>query len=159
MNLRSGLIYILLITVALGITPVVFAGTDAQDTIVFESKEGKVTFHHKKHFETYYKDYPELFESKSSCGDCHHDKDNKPLKDLKTGDNVQKCIDCHKKPGYIKGKEARGLSDEQKREYVANALHDNCKDCHKLYNKDKNLKPKDEGYAPNTCKTCHEKGK
>ena len=154
---RSCFAGIALIIAAFLITTVVIAGNSAENTLVFDSKEGKVTFSHKKHSETYYNEYPELYGS--SCGECHHDKDNQALSDLKTGDDVQKCIECHKKPGYIKGKEARGLSKEQKREYHANALHDNCKGCHKTYNKNKNLKPKSEGYAPNTCKTCHVKGK
>ena len=29
------------------------------------------------------------------CGECHHDKDNKPLNNLKIGDDVQNCIECH----------------------------------------------------------------
>ena len=154
---RSVFIKTMLILAVLLIPPVVYAGKDVKDTIVFDSKEGKVTFNHKKHHEAYYNEFPELY--KSSCGDCHHDKENKPLSKLKTGDNVQKCMECHKKPGYIKGKEARGLSDKQKREYLANALHDNCQGCHKIYNKNKQLKPEDEGYAPVACKTCHIKGK
>jgi hypothetical protein len=51
------------------------------------------------------------------------------------------------------------LSNVQKREYHANAMHDNCKVCHKQYNKKKGLKAKDKGYAPTTCKSCHSKNK
>lgn len=156
MHSKSGLTAIILLLAVLCFAPVVIGGNTAEDVIVFESKEGNVTFKHKTHFETYFNEHPEFY--KSSCGECHHDKDNKALSDLKVGDEVQKCVECHKKPGYLKGKEARGLSKEQKREYVANAFHDNCKGCHSAYNKSKKLKPKDEGYAPNTCKTCHVKG-
>ena len=74
-------------------------------------------------------------------------------------DDVQSCIECHKKPEYIKGKKAKGLSKKQKREYHANAIHDNCKGCHKKFNKEKGLKSKDKGAAPTTCKSCHPKTK
>jgi len=115
--------------------------------------KGIQTFTHMKHAKEYVEKHPELY--KNGCGSCHHDKDNKPLSNLKEGDDVQNCIECHKKPGYVKGKEAKGLTKEQKREYHANAIHDNCKGCHKEFNKKMNLKAKDEGAAPVTCKTCH----
>ncbi len=133
----------------------IYAGTDVQDNIKMENKAYKkhkksiVTFSHKKHVVDY----------KGGCGDCHHDKNNKPLNNLKDGDNVQPCIECHKKPGYISGKKAKGLKPEQKREYHGNAIHDNCKGCHKAFNKKKGLKSKDKGAAPVTCKQCHPKKK
>ena len=111
------------------------------------------TFTHLKHAKEYAEKHPELY--KNGCGSCHHDKDNKPLRNLEEGDDVQNCIECHKKAGYIQGKEAKGLTKEQKREYHANAIHDNCKGCHKEFNKKINLKSNDEGAAPVTCKTCH----
>jgi len=153
----------LLTVAALLVSPGVFAGKEVTDTVVFNNpaygkhKEAIVTFNHKKHAADYFDEYPELYES--PCGECHHDKDNKKLVDLKEGDEVQNCIECHKKADYIKGKASRGLTKEQKREYHANALHDNCKDCHKRYNKARKLKPKSEGYAPYTCVTCHDKEK
>ncbi|MBW2157065.1 MAG: cytochrome c3 family protein [Deltaproteobacteria bacterium] len=115
--------------------------------------KGIQTFTHMKHAKEYAEKHPELY--KNGCGSCHHDKNNKPLRNLKEGDDVQNCIECHKKAGYIKGKEAKGLSKEKKREYHANAIHDNCKGCHKDFNKKMMLKSKDKGAAPVTCKTCH----
>jgi len=156
MHAKSIFFKIIFTIVVLFLTPVAFAGNTIQDSVIFESKEGSVTFNHKNHYEMFKNQNPELYSS--TCGECHHDDKNKALSDLKIGDNVQKCVECHKKPGYMKGKEARGLSDEQKREYLANAFHDNCQDCHKKHNKTKQLKPEDKGYAPNTCKTCHIKG-
>jgi predicted DNA-binding antitoxin AbrB/MazE fold protein len=141
----------------------IYAGTEVEDVIRLESeaydkhKEGIAEFSHRKHQDEYREKNPELYSSQ--CGECHHDEDNKPLVDLKEGDDVQKCIECHKKADYIKGKKAKGLTKEQKREYHANAYHDNCKGCHKKYNKKKGLKSKDKGYAPNSCKTCHPKNK
>ena len=129
------------------------------NTIIMNNKayakhtKGIQTFTHKKHAKDYVEKYPEL--NKNGCGSCHHDKDNKPLSNLKEGNDVQNCIECHKKPGYIQGKEAKGLTKEQKLEYHANAIHDNCKGCHKEFNKKMNLKTKDESAAPVTCKTCH----
>lgn len=127
-----------------------YAGTEVCDVIKMENsayakhKKGIVEFTHKKHNEEY----------KITCGECHHDENKKPL-DLKIGDDVQGCIECHKKADYIKGKKAKGLSKKQKREYHANAIHDNCKACHKKFNKEKGLKSKDKGAAPTTCKACH----
>ena len=115
--------------------------------------KGVQTFTHMRHAKEYAEKHPELY--KNGCGSCHHDKNNKPLRNLKEGDEVQNCIECHKKAGYIKGKEAKGLSKEKKREYHANAIHDNCKGCHKDFNKKMMLKSKDKGAAPVTCKTCH----
>jgi hypothetical protein len=120
-----------------------------------EHKKGVVQFEHKKHFDAYSKDYPELYKNK--CGECHHDKDGKPLTELKDGDDVQKCIECHKTPAEApKGKKAKKkLSKKEKiKEYHAEALHANCKDCHKKFNK--KYKPKK---APTTCTKCHPKSK
>ena len=114
---------------------------------------GILTFTHRKHAKEYAEKYPELY--KDGCGSCHHDTENKPLRHLKEGDDVQNCLECHKKAGYVQGKEAKGLSKEEKREYHANAIHDNCKGCHRDFNKKMKLKSKDKGAAPVTCKTCH----
>lgn len=139
------LLFIALSLVATG----AFAAKEVKDVITFNTpaydkhQEAPVVFSHKRHSSDYFDEYPELYES--PCGECHHDKDSNKLVDLKEGDEVQSCIECHKKPGYMKGKEARGLSKQQKREYHANALHDNCKDCHKAYNKARQLKPGSRG--------------
>ena len=163
MHKKHILLVLILMVAPILISTGVFAGKEVKDIVTFNNpaygnhKEAIVSFDHKKHSSTYYDEYPELYES--SCGECHHDSENAPLLELKDGDEVQSCIECHKKPAYLKGKEARGLSKEQKRENHANALHDNCKACHKKYNKERKLKPKQEGYAPNTCVTCHDKSK
>lgn len=126
-----------------------------QDPAYKEHKKGVVQFEHKKHWDTYAKDYPELY--KNGCGECHHDKDGKPLTKLKDGDDVKKCIECHKEPSEApKGKKAKKkLSKKEKiKEYHAEALHENCKGCHKTFNK--KYKPKK---APTTCTKCHPKEK
>ena len=132
-----------------------YAGTEVPDEFKMENKiynshdKGIVLFTHKKHIDDY----------KAWCWECHHNENNQPLNDLKIGDDVKKCSECHKKPEYIKGKKAKGLSKEEKREYHANAIHDNCKGCHKKFNKKMKLKSKDEGAAQVTCKQCHPKKK
>lgn len=137
------------------------AGTEVPEVIQLEDKAYKkhkyaiVKFSHKKHQEDYVKKYPEFYNS--PCGECHHDENNKPLVNLKVGDDVKRCLECHKKADYVKGKKAKGLSKEQKREYQANAMHDNCRVCHRKYNKKNKLKSKSPGYAPATCKKCHKK--
>jgi hypothetical protein len=125
----------------------IYAGTTVPDVIKMENKAYKhkksiAEFTHKKHVEDY----------KAGCGECHHDAKGKPLVDLKCGDDVQGCIECHKEPGEIKGKAAKGLTAAQKREYHANALHDNCKGCHKAHNKKTKTK-----VAPTACTGCHPK--
>jgi len=139
----------------------IYAAAAMPDVIKMENKAYEkhtkpiAVFTHIKHAEDYAKKHPDFF--KNGCGECHHDENNKPLTGLKPGDPVQGCIACHKKPEEVSGKAAKGLSDKQKLEYHANALHDNCIGCHRDYNKKNKLKSKDSGYAPSTCTKCHEK--
>ena len=129
----------------------IYAGTAVQDVIKMENKayakhkKSIVMFSHKKHIEEY----------KAGCGECHHDADGKALDNLKIGDDVQNCIECHKKPSERpKGKDAPKLTKQQKLEYHAEAIHMNCKDCHKKFNKETGTKA-----APTTCAKCHPKKK
>ena len=141
----------------------IYAATQVSDVIEMKNKayaeagkkhkKGIVMFEHKKHAEDYVKEFPEFYEN--GCGECHHDDNNKPLKDLKMGDEVQNCIACHTKLGEApKGKKAPKLNKKQKREYHGEALHDNCIDCHKKYKKKYKSKK-----APTTCTKCHPKKK
>jgi hypothetical protein len=150
-----------LTTVIIGVAVIflatgIYAGTKVPDVIKLQSKEyekhtkGIVEFTHKKHAEDYAEASPDLY--KDGCGVCHHDDKGKPLA-LKEGDDVQRCIECHKKPGERpKGKDAPKLSKKQRLEYHAEALHYNCRDCHKAFNKANNTKK-----APTTCTKCHPK--
>lgn len=155
----------ILLTVALGgiatlfLAAGIYAAAEVPDVVELNSPEyekhakGIVEFTHKKHAEEYAKKFPEYY--KNSCGECHHDENNKPLKDLKAGDNVQRCIECHKKPSERpKGKGKPKLTKKQKLEYQAEAFHYNCRDCHKKYNKKYKTKK-----APTTCTKCHPKKK
>ncbi len=110
----------------------------------YKHKKSTVVFTHQKH----------ITDHKITCGECHHDDKGQPLKDLKDGDPVKSCFDCHNKPGELKGKKAKGLSSEEKLAYHANALHKNCIDCHKKYNKENKTKA-----APQKCTDCHPKKK
>ena len=131
----------------------IYAATTVPDVIKMENEKGLVDFSHKKHHEEY----------KLSCGECHHDAKGKPLNDLKMGDDVKACIDCHKMPGEMPGalkKEMREKKASKKEiaakelEYVAEAFHGNCIDCHKQYNKKNKTKA-----APQSCTKCHQKTK
>jgi hypothetical protein len=131
-----------------------------QDPAYKEHKKGIVEFTHGKHMKDYAEKYPDLY--KNGCGECHHDKDNKPLTNLKEGDPVQKCIECHKiadeMPAKLKKemREKKASKEEIRKkemEYHAEALHDNCRGCHRAYNK--KYKPKEK--APTTCTKCHPK--
>ena len=150
----SGVIAIAMLFVAAGIyAKAVPDVIELKDPAYKKHKKGIVKFSHEKHQDEYAKQYPEFY--KNGCGECHHDKDNKPLSSLKEGDDVQKCIECHKKPSERpKGKKAPKLSKKEKLEYHAEALHQNCKGCHKKFNK--KYKPKK---APTTCAKCHPKKK
>ena len=133
------------------------AGKDVADEFMMQSdyphEKAIVKFTHKKHSEEY----------GATCGECHHDAEGKPLNDLKMGDDVQKCIECHKKPGEVPKelkqewktkKVKKAEKDKLSREYHAEAVHDNCRGCHKKHNKE--TKTKD---APTTCAKCHPKEK
>jgi hypothetical protein len=129
---------------------------ELNDPAYKEHKKGIVHFEHGKHQNEYAEKYPEFH--KNGGGECHHDKDNKPLASLKEGDDVQKCIECHKIAAEApKGKKAKKkLSKKEKiKDYHAEALHANCRDCHRKFNK--KYKPKKK--APTTCAKCHPKVK
>lgn len=151
---------LLLITAIVGLVTLfaaaaIYAGTEVADDIEMNNKayekhkKSIVKFTHKKHAEDYAKANPELYPS--GCGECHHNDKNEPLKDLKMGDDVQNCIECHKDTKKPKGK---NLKPEEKRAYHATAIHDNCKGCHKAFNKKAGKK-----VAPESCAKCHPKKK
>lgn len=127
------------------------AGTDVPDTIKMDfnnytkrtktpPKSKFVEFSHKKHSTDY----------KLSCGECHHDKDNKPL-DLKVGDAVQKCAECHN----VMEKDKKNPKDILALE---NAMHGNCVSCHKEINIKAGDPKGNKGPAPTSCTKCHLKG-
>ncbi|MFO7885473.1 MAG: cytochrome c3 family protein [Desulfobacteraceae bacterium] len=127
----------------------IFAGTEVADTFKMETKEyakhskGLVEFSHKKHAEDY----------GAKCGDCHHDADGTPLNDLKMTDDVQKCIECHKGTEKVRGEKISKAEKIQK--YHQDAMHANCKDCHRDYNKEKGYDRKSTEAAPTGCSDCH----
>lgn len=152
--ITTGVIFACSLFLAAGL----YAGTEVKDVITlnepsYEHEKGIIEFSHLKHSNEYAKKAPDLY--KDGCGACHHDDKGKPLTSLKAGDSVQRCIECHKKPGERpKGKGAPKLDKKQRLEYHAEAYHYNCKDCHKDYNKANNTKA-----APTTCTKCHPKTK
>lgn len=157
MKTRSLLISIVIGTVAIFCAAGIYAGTTAPDIIKMENKaykehtKGIVEFTHKKHAVDYAQKAPDLY--KDGCGACHHDDKGKPLTNLKDGDEVKSCFECHSKPGEKpKGKDAPKLSKKEELEYHAEAIHDNCRECHKAFNKANNTKD-----APTTCTKCHPK--
>lgn len=115
--------------------------------------KGPVEFSHKKHSTDY----------KAACGDCHHDDKGQPLAGLKDGDPVQKCVECHKKPGEVPKEIKKEWKDKKLKkeeadklslEYHAEALHENCRVCHRDHNKANNTQA-----APTKCNDCHPKEK
>ena len=131
-----------------------YAGTTVGDTVKLEAPykhtKGIIEFSHLKHSTEYKNPQGETI----SCGECHHDDQGQPLADLKVGDDVQQCFECHSEPGELKGRKAKGKSESELLQYHANAMHDNCITCHKEYNKANKTKA-----APQTCSKCHPKKK
>ena len=123
---------------------------DVADTITMDSKiypkhtKKLVTFSHKKHAE--YKDV--------SCSDCHHVyTDGKNT--WKEGDEVQKCEECHSEPAKPKGDKTKMSKAEKIKKYHKDALHKNCKGCHKeMIDKDSEM-----GMKLKKCSGCHPKKK
>lgn len=115
----------------------------AMDNPIYEiHKKGIVQFTHQKHITDY----------EIECGACHHDDDGEPLADLKRGDEVVGCAECHSDPGKAPKSKDRKLTDSERFEYHTEALHANCISCHKTYNKKNNTKD-----APASCNKCHPK--
>jgi len=160
----------LLVSVLLSIAALCFAvgisaaeKCDSPESITlkadYEHEKGIVEFTHKKHYTEYAEKAPKFY--KNGCGECHHDENGEPLTDLKEGDCVQTCIECHSKPGEVPRdvkKEWRAERIDRKKQtkmsldWHAEAYHENCKNCHRKYNRE--FKTKD---APTTCTKCHPK--
>jgi len=155
MNKKGFLIITTIGLIVLFASVALSAGTDVPAVITmqndYEHKKAIVEFSHEKHV----KDY------KGTCGDCHHDENNKPLTNLKEGDAVKNCIECHSKPGEVDKKtkadwKKKKIKKKEKnklaRQWHAEAIHDNCRGCHKAFNKKNKTKA-----APTTCVKCHPK--
>jgi hypothetical protein len=108
---------------------------------VAQHKMGIVQFTHDLHFA----DKPDGHGV--GCGDCHHDAEGKPLTDLKAGDPVQSCFECHSKAD--RPRKPKDISDDDwqamRLEYYVEAIHDNCIGCHKAQG------------GPVKCTDCHPK--
>ncbi|MBU0463896.1 MAG: cytochrome c family protein [Proteobacteria bacterium] len=105
--------------------------------------KGIVQFTHKNHVEKY----------SIACGRCHHDEAGKPL-ELTMTDNAKGCMECHIETEKPKGEKLE--KKEKIAKYHFEALHANCIDCHKDYNKEKGGY-KAKGPAPASCTNCHPK--
>lgn len=140
---------IILVTLAASMLFVVAlqAGTTVPTEIkmqaAYDHTKSIPVFTHQKH----------VTDHKIACGECHHDDKGKP-RNLKEGDDVKSCFECHNKPGELKGKKAKGLSKKEKLAYHANAMHENCVGCHRTYNRENKTKA-----APQKCTDCHPKQK
>ena len=87
---------------------------------------------------------------KISCGECHHDKDGNFLKDLKIGDDVKQCVECHTELN-------KTAKNEKSIMLLENAIHGQCKVCHKKINIEAGDPEGTSGPAPVFCKECHVK--
>jgi hypothetical protein len=109
------------------------------EAAVSQHRMGIVRFTHEKH----YRDQPEGHGI--GCGECHHGAAGIPLAELKPGDTVQNCLECHSKKD--RPKKPQDISDADwlaiRLEYYVEAMHDNCIKCHK------------EQGGPVKCADCH----
>ena len=146
MKLKAFSIPTVLLTVLLLLMVGSLSATDVPDTVTMDSQvytqdtRAPVTFSHKGHAE--HKDI--------GCVDCHHVyEDGKNV--WKEGDEVQKCEACHQNTE----KPPQGMKKADKiKEYHKEALHANCKDCHKkMIDKESEL-----GQKLKKCTGCHTKG-
>jgi hypothetical protein len=97
---------------------------------------GPVTFNHGGHVSDY----------GISCQRCHHT--------LESGETAveEHCRDCHDATGFVRGKAAEGLSEDELIEHYLNALHAQCINCHKQ-NKVEDRKRNN----PLGCTQCHDR--
>jgi len=160
--MKKGLIVAVIVgMMTLFIAVGIHAGTAVKDEVEMNNPAYKVDkylpakFTHKLHTEDYAKKYPDIY--KSGCGECHHNDKGEPLKDLKIGDDVQNCIACHKKAERPKGIAKKKM--KEKLEYHPEAIHENCKGCHKKVNKIAKKAGKKKKVAPTSCTKCHKKRK
>ena len=83
-----------------------------------------------------------------TCNACHH-----TLAPQET-EVEEHCSDCHGQPGFIRGKEAASLPEEELIEHYLNALHAQCIGCHKQ----KKLEDRSQN-IPIGCTQCHDRTK
>lgn len=122
----------------------VYAATTTPPDVIIMNNPGfkkhtkpLVKFDHKKHFTDY----------KISCGQCHHDAHNKPLTNLKPGDPVKTCGECHSDFAIRISPADRSLSKAEKiKKYYREAIHADCIGCHRKLKK-----------GPRRCNECHKK--
>jgi hypothetical protein len=99
---------------------------------------GPVVFSHAKHVTDY----------GLSCNACHHTLENEEM------EVEEHCSDCHTEPGFVRGKEAEELSEDELIEHYLNALHVQCIGCHKQ----KKIETR-QRKIPVGCTQCHDRRK
>ena len=140
------IIAIFISALAAAITPVLWANDDVPSVFdyVFKNVDpikiyaGPVTFNHAGHAESY----------KVSCSACHH-----TLEEEETT-VTEHCKDCHPEPGFIRGKAAAEMAEDELMEHYLNALHTQCIECH-LEKKVEDRKR----IIPVGCTQCHDRSK
>jgi hypothetical protein len=117
---------------------------EMKSSLYEKHKQPLVKFTHEKHFQPADKGGYGI-----NCGECHHTGKDKKLTNLKAGDPVQKCQECHKKPGLFT--KDSGL---EKKDFHGESMHMQCTGCHEKSNKEKGTQ------APTkACVKCHAKAK
>jgi hypothetical protein len=99
---------------------------------------GPVVFAHARHVTDY----------GLSCNACHHTLEDDEM------EVEEHCRDCHTEAGFIQGKKADELGEEELIEHYLNALHVQCIGCHKqkkIENRNRKI--------PVGCTQCHDRTK
>jgi hypothetical protein len=99
---------------------------------------GPVVFTHADHVKKY----------GLSCIACHH------TLEAEDAEVEEHCQDCHAKPGFVRGKEAEVLDEDELIEHYLNALHTQCINCHK----EKKIEDR-KRKIPIGCTQCHDRTK
>ncbi|MCF8025739.1 MAG: cytochrome c family protein [Desulfobacteraceae bacterium] len=147
MSKRLGILSVVGCVIAVFLAAGLYAGTNIPDTVEMKNEKAFdqhrmpiVEFSHQKHTA----DKPDGYGV--SCGECHHDENGEPLTDLKAGDEVHHCFECHSGKGAGTPKDFMGPPpDAEALNSYYTAVHVNCVGCHK----------KQDG--PKACNQCHTK--
>jgi hypothetical protein len=122
---------------------VIYAGTEVADEIIMNYNK-----YEKRLFKTSNRNFVKFTHTKHNidyniaCDQCHHI-------DLKIGDDVKQCAECHIELKVTK-KNSKSIM------LLRNAYHASCIECHKEFNKEAGDPRGFKASAPPTsCSECH----
>lgn len=101
---------------------------------------GSVEFSHQKHFSEY----------GATCIDCHHMDGEELSAGSAAASDAMSCAECHDEEGFVYGRLADEMPEDELLFYRANVMHRLCVGCHE------NSSAKARALiAPLACRGCH----